>query len=167
MACPVFCYSEVSELNKQTRMKVVLLNRISEDARQSLGTLSVMKSDRQLFVCKTLELPWNNNQSNVSCIPAGSYPCKYTRSNRMSAEKGRDVFTYEVLNVPERAGIRIHAANYFSQLLGCIALGDANNDINRDSEPDVVHSVATVAAFEHLMNQEDFTLVITGVPPNA
>ena len=78
----------------------------------------------------------------------------------MSSQKGRDIFTYEVLKVSDRDGIRIHAANYFSQLLGCIALGDAQQDINGDGEADVVHSVATVAAFEHLLEQKNFKLIV-------
>lgn len=142
-------------------MKQVTLNRISDDTKQSLGTLSVVLDNGQVFVCKTLELPWNNNDSNVSCIPKGSYPCKYTRSHRMSEHAGKDVFTYEVLNVANRAGIRIHSANYFSQLLGCVALGDAHKDINADGEADVPHSGATIAAFEQAMKKEDFTLIVS------
>lgn len=142
-------------------MKEAFLKRFSDDSKQTLGILSFVKNDGQLFVCKTLELPWKDNQSNISCIPAGSYTCKYTRSNRMSEHKGRDVFTYGVLNVPNRAGIRIHSANFFSELLGCIALGDAHKDINADNEQDVVHSGATIAAFEEQMQKQDFKLVIS------
>jgi hypothetical protein len=145
-----------------TTMKEVTLKRFSDDTKQTLGVLSFVKDDGQLFVCKTLELPWKNNQNSVSCIPVGGYVCKYTRSNRMSAQKGHDVFTYEVLNVPNRAGIRIHSANFFSQLLGCVALGDAHKDINNDKEPDVIHSGATIANFENQLGKQDFKLIVTG-----
>jgi len=141
-------------------MKTITLTRLSDDGKQTLGTLTLIKDNGQPYVCKTLELPWKNNQSQISCIPAGSYTCSYTKSARMSSEKGHPVYTYEVLNVPNRAGIRIHAANYFSQLLGCVALGDANADINGDGQPDVIHSVATVAAFELLMQRNDFILKV-------
>ena len=143
-------------------MKDVNLNRFSGNTKQTLGTLSFIKDDGQLFVCKTLELAWKNNQSNISCIPPGSYTCKYTRSNRLSNLKGRDFFTYEVLNVPGRAGIRIHSANHFFQLLGCIALGDAHKDINADSELDVIHSGATITAMEEQLQRKDFRLIISG-----
>jgi hypothetical protein len=142
-------------------MKQVLLNRFLDDTKQTLGSLSFVKSDGQLFVCKTLELPWKDNQSNISCIPKGSYLCKYTRSNRMTKEKEKDVFTYEVLNVPRRGGIRIHSANFFFQLLGCIALGDAQKDINADNEQDAIHSGATIAAFETQLEKQDFMLTIS------
>lgn len=140
-------------------MKTVTLKRFYDDAKQSLGTWTA-PLDREVFVCKTLELGWLDNQSNVSCIPKGTYVCKWTRSNRLSKEAGKSVFTYEVLNVPGRAGIRIHSANYFFQLLGCIALGDAHKDINLDGKLDVIHSGVTCAKFAKLMNYEDFYLSI-------
>src|SRR5436190_1221295 len=143
-------------------MKEVLLKRFSDDGKQTLGTLSFVKNDGQLFDCKTLELPFKNNQSNISCIPAGTYTCKYTRSNRMS-KPGHDVFTYEVLNVRGRAGIRIHSANFFTQLLGCVALGSEHRDINGDKELDVPGSVVTIQSFTEQLQKQDFKLVITGV----
>jgi hypothetical protein len=141
----------------------VILKRNSDDTRQTLGSLSFTKNDGQPFNCKTLELPWKDNQSNISCIPAGSYICKYTKSNRMTKHAGHDVFTYEVLNVPSREGIRIHSANFFSQLLGCIALGDSHQDINKDEELDVVHSTATIAAFVEQLQRQDFRLIVSAV----
>jgi len=144
-------------------MKTITLTRLSDNGKQTLGILTVIKDNGQPYVCKTLELPYKNNESQRSCIPAGQYTCRYTQSARMTSEKGHPVFTYEVLNVPHRAGIRIHAANYFSQLLGCIALGDANADINGDGQPDVLHSVATIVAFEQLMQHNDFILKVVAV----
>lgn len=141
-----------------SELKKLLVTRISNDNNQCLGTFAV--SGTELFMGKTLELPWKNNQHDISCIPRGIYICKYTRSNRLSALAGHDVFTYEVLDVPGRAGIRIHSANYFFQLLGCIALGDAHKDINVDGNLDVVHSGATVAKLVEIMEKKDFILQI-------
>ena len=138
----------------------VYIGRFFGDARQSLGVLTY-SDGVELFVCKTLELGWHDNANDVSCIPTGRYPCKWTRSNRLSKVAGHDVFTYEVLNVKDRAGIRIHSANYFYQLKGCIAFGDAYKDINVDGELDVVHSGATVGQFNAKMATRDFTLEIT------
>ena len=69
-------------------------------------------------------------------------------------------FTYEVLNVKDRAGIRIHPANYTKQLLGCIALGKTHIDIDKDGVIDISASRVTVEEFENLMNHEDFILKI-------
>ncbi|MBV9961304.1 MAG: hypothetical protein JO072_03585 [Parafilimonas sp.] len=145
-------------------MKQIILSRITDDGKQTLGTLSFQQDNEQIFLCKTLELPWLNNHSQTSCIPAGTYTCKYTRSERFSTSAGHDVFTYEVEDVPNRGGIRIHSANFFSDLLGCIALGGAFKDLNLDGEPDVVDSRNTVHAFENQLQHEPFILVIHEIP---
>ncbi len=128
---------------------------------QTLGTLYVEDKDGDYgWHCDTLELPYKENQSNISSIPIGVYHCKWTRSNRLSAIKGMDVFTYEVLNVPNRPGIRIHSANYVHDLLGCIALGFGYVDLNNDGVLDLINSRNTIAEFNSLMNWEDFELTI-------
>ena len=58
-----------------------------------------------------------------TCIPYGMYKVLITQSTRFSAKAGRPVFTPQLLNVPGYEGIRIHPANYATQLEGCIAPG--------------------------------------------
>lgn len=158
-------------------METVTLTRISDDGKQTLGTLGVRGNPP--FFAKTLELAWKDNQSNQSCIPKGEYICKYTRSNRISKlrlnrwlknnpgkteadcpEEVKNAYTYEVLNVKGRSGIRIHPANYFFDLLGCIALGSEHKKLNVDEQLDLIHSGDTVAKFDAYMNYKDFKLVI-------
>ncbi|MDI1256296.1 MAG: DUF5675 family protein [Flavobacterium sp.] len=141
-------------------MNKATLTRNSDSDKETLGSLTVISDNGQRYNCKTLELLWKNNASQVSCIPTGTYTCKFTRSNRLSTEAKKDVFTYEVQNVKDRAGIRIHSANYFFQLLGCIALGNTVLDINGDHIPDVTNSKATIKAFEQFMGGEDFLLEV-------
>lgn len=131
--------------------------------KQTLGVFVVPLEPAGLWVCKTLELPWKQNLNNVSCIPDGEYRCEWTQSPRMSQERGSPYFTYEVKHVPKRTGIRIHAANFYHQLLGCIALGNSHKDLNADMELDVVHSGKTLEEFNTLMNKEDFVLVVRGM----
>jgi hypothetical protein len=139
-------------------MQEVILTRLWRDDKQTLGVLVVPKND--LWVCKTLELSWKNNQPNISCISAGTYLCTYTRSNRLSQIAGADVYTYELVNVKGRTGIRIHSANYYFQLEGCIALGSALKDLNADARLDLIHSGETVKQFEALMQGKNFWLII-------
>jgi Family of unknown function (DUF5675) len=145
-------------------MKQVILNRLSDNGTQTLGSLSFVQDNGQVFVCKTLELSWKNNQHDTSCVPEGTYTCSYTRSEKFSAKEGHDVFTYEVLNVPARGGIRIHSANFFSDLLGCVALGGALHDINGDGQQDITDSGNTINAFVNELHKEDFMLLIHAVP---
>jgi len=140
-------------------MKQVKLIRAQGDEVQTLGVL-VTRRDNELWTCKTLELPWKNNAPNISCIPTGTYLCRWTLSCRLRK------WTYEVMGVPKRAGIRIHPANLFHQLHGCIALGDAHKDINADGHLDLIHSGLTVEAFNNLMGCEDFELVISNAEEN-
>lgn len=132
-------------------MREVTVLRLLGTAEQTLGILYTIHNG-QLFVAKTMELPDKSNAPRVSCIPKGTYTCKLTYSPSFKKN------TYEVLGVPKRSAIRIHSANYSSQLLGCIALGSALKDINADGKQDITHSGATMLEFEKIMNGQDFTL---------
>jgi len=76
-----------------------------------------MKDDENNPICVTLELPWLNNQHNISCIPEGIY----TAVRYMSPKRGYEVF--ELTNVPDRDAIEIHVGNYPKDTDGCILLG--------------------------------------------
>ena len=63
----------------------------------------------------TIELPWKNNAHEISCIPEG----KYELMKRYSDHLGLHL---QVMDVPERDLILIHAANNaIKELKGCIA----------------------------------------------
>lgn len=87
--------------------------------------------------CFTLELPWLDNQRNISCIPAGIYV--YTTYD--SPKHGRVLFLHDV---PNRSFIEIHAGNFTRQIQGCILVGDGIKHLDSDSIPDVTNSKATL-----------------------
>ncbi|GAL18546.1 hypothetical protein JCM19235_1969 [Vibrio maritimus] len=89
------------------------------------------------FRCFTLELPWRNNQQNISCIPAGTY----WAFKRISPSNGA---VLQLEGVPNRTFIQIHKGNYTSQIAGCILVGDSLRDINGDGIPDVTNSTSTL-----------------------
>jgi hypothetical protein len=63
----------------------------------------------------SIELPWKNNQTGVSCIPEG----RYELIKRFNDHFSRHL---QVLNVPQRDYILIHPANdALKELKGCIA----------------------------------------------
>lgn len=69
----------------------------------------------KLMVCNTIELPWLQNQRNVSCIPEGRYELR----KRFIKKFGLHLL---VVDVPDRSWILIHPANDAkTQLKGCIA----------------------------------------------
>lgn len=64
-------------------------------------------------LCVTLELPWKDNQHNISCIPPGVYPVIQNTPEK----------PWRLCNVPNRTEVDIHAGNTVADILGCIALG--------------------------------------------
>ena len=112
------------------------------------------------FKCYTLELPWRDNKSNLSCIPKGTYAVHWTYSPHFKR------YMYQITGVTGRAGIRIHSANYAgdvtkgyrSHLYGCIALGKRIGIL--DGQKAILVSRPTVRAFETLMNKQSFNLRI-------
>lgn len=120
-------------------MTTVLLSRYVTRGDGVFGWLTVNG-----FSCFTLERPWLTNMAEVSCIPAGTYKLAFTYSPKFARS------LWEVLDVPGRAGIRIHPANRFGELEGCIALADS---ITRDGQGWCLNNTsrATVEAFQAVM----------------
>ena len=114
------------------------------------------------FQSFSLELPWNNNINNFSCIPPGSYHCTYTKSAHLHK------YTYEVQSVAHRAGIRIHSGNWAgdkrlgfkADVLGCFLLCKKIVIPNGGQRMGIVAS-NTVKAFETYMNKQDFILNVS------
>lgn len=139
----------LERLNGKPTNTLVTLKRFSDDGKQALGDLSYGS-----FNCKTLERSYKNNQPNISAIPTGVYEVKWTFSPRFMR------YTYEVQNVPNRSGIRLHASNYWFSLNGCIALGDSYGNLNGDKQADLLNSKKTLTQFEQIMGKKPFTLII-------
>ena len=84
---------------------------------QTLGEIQVLdEAGNEKFVLKSVELPYQNNQNNISSIPVGTYNI----GKRTTPKRGTH---FHIQNVPKRNWILIHSSNYASQLLGCIAPG--------------------------------------------
>lgn len=94
----------------------ILLRTISTP----LFTKGVLLYDNDVL-CHTLELPWNDNQRNVSCIPQGIYDCYHSTSLHHGS-------VMRLSSVPGRTGILIHAGNDTKDTRGCILVGlDVNS----------------------------------------
>jgi len=67
------------------------------------------------FICNTIELPWKNNETKVSCIPEGKYFIKKRYSKKFQ-------WHLEIVDVKNRSLILFHPANNaLRELNGCIA----------------------------------------------
>ena len=118
-------------------------NGFEENAKQSTGKLTVLNDDSEVvFECFTLELPWRNNERQISCIPTGIYRVE----KRQAWESGSfDYEHFHITDVPARSYILIHAGNFYTDILGCILVGSDLKDINADGLKDVINSRETLS----------------------
>ena len=143
-------------------MKIITLKRF---CMTDLGVYGVMieQGVTPFPFCLTIELPWKDNRHNESCIPKGEYQCK-----RIFWEKHQEE-VFQVMNVPNREGILIHKANFTTDILGCIGIGERFDEIINPKEGKVVTAItATGEAFNEFMkirlaNEQEFKLVLQEV----
>jgi len=95
-------------------LKIITLTRIISTDEGVLGLLH--KNGKPISV--TLERPWKDNLAWESCIPFGLYPL-----TRLDKSKAFKYPHYLIEDVPKRTFIKIHVANYPSELHGCIGVG--------------------------------------------
>jgi len=132
-------------------MKVVL-TRLTDDGKQTLGLLQVFNGLMKVFECKTLELPDLHNKKEISCIPVGEY---YVRKHDSSI-LGK---VFQIFNVPYRSEILIHKGNYNADTKGCILVGKDFIDINIDRVTDITSSGKTMETMLCSMPDE-FKMII-------
>jgi hypothetical protein len=131
------------------------LRRFHTTDAGTFGVLSV-----GTFQSYSGECPWRDNAQGLSCIPPGVYKVAWSLSPRLKRN------TYRLIDVPERAGVLIHSANYMGdrtmglkcQLLGCIALGEKRGTM--DGQAALLMSYAAVSRFERYMDGQPFELEV-------
>ena len=121
--------------------------KLTRTSTSEAGTFGDLTADGE-HMCYTVERPYDGEHP---CIPAGSY----TVTPYNSPTKG-DVWLLK--DVPGRSMIEIHAANWPSQLLGCIAVGRTIELI--DGIMGVTASKPTLTMLKATL-PDDFELTIT------
>jgi hypothetical protein len=129
-------------------MKCLTINRFHENEVQTLGELLLKENDAFLFKCATLELPWRDNERNISRIPSG----KYEGILHHSPKFGKCVW---IKNVPDRSEILIHKGNFYTNTLGCPLVGRYHKDINNDRHKDVVDSANTMKDLLNYLKEDE------------
>jgi len=123
--------------------------------------------DRNL-ICKTMELPWRDNQSSsdsskASCVPQGVYLLV-----KQPPKEDRPYGYFRFVSVPGRrvnpqtsmSHILVHRITYVKDLLGCIGVGGRFVDLNNDGVPDMVESGKTLQwMYENLPDQFELEII--------
>ena len=119
----------------------VIIKRTMQDDYQTLGELIIPDAG---YSCKTLELPWKNNERRESCIPEGTYQVEKRFSDKFKHH-------FHILEVPDRDFILIHHGNYKRDVKGCILVGNDYFDIDGDGHMDVTSSKKTMQALNEIL----------------
>lgn len=121
-------------------MKKVVLTRTSKNEKAIYGILMIVEGDSVDFVCRTIE-------NKVRAFPAGIYPLKLEYSPRFKQD------LWELYGIEGRSEIKIHVANYYNQLDGCIGVGRVHQDLNDDAIVDLGQS--RVALEDFMVTMQD------------
>ena len=139
-------------------MKEVFIKRLQSDDED---TPSVLYCED--FVARVMELPWRDNQRNISCIPAGEYLVRTRYSKKFK-------LVYWLQNVMDRSYIYIHSGNlagdkrleWITHSYGCLIIGKYFGvlKVERGWQRAVLLSRFTLRSFRDYMNGENFNLTI-------
>ena len=127
---------------------MVVLYRFHQSEHQTLGML-VVKTANLVTTLPTLELPWRDNENQVSCIPASNW---YHAEPRSSEKFGQHFGVYQRNGeeVVGRTAVLIHAGNKVEHTHGCILVGSSFADIDQDGLTDVTGSRMALARLVEL-----------------
>lgn len=123
------------------------------------GTIGVLSIPDKSFSCYTNELPWKDNQRNISCVPRGEYLVKIRQSPKYGT-------IFHLTDVDGRSYILIHAGNYAGDIVkgyrsdtqGCLLVGHKVGVLA--GQRVVLNSRTTLLRFMNTMNNEPFNLII-------
>lgn len=125
----------------------ITLQRLTYD--DTKGTLGVLIIDNQPMFT-TIEPPWKNNQTNISCIPAGTYKTVKIKSPRFKKD------LYMLIDIPDRDAVEIHIGNKACDTHGCILLGTSFSLY----EYAIINSEIALSNFMTRAPREGFTITI-------
>lgn len=145
-------------------MKKLLIKRFKDDGKQTQGRASLFNGHEKQLDFVTLEPPWLQNAIGKSCIPPGIYTVKPRKSPKYGNH-------FIIEGASPREWVLFHVGNYIGSKnpktgthdsTGCILVGNAFVDLNRDGLLDISASGLTMQKLLTLA-PEGFVLEIIGV----
>lgn len=119
----------------------------------------------------SLELPWKENRTGISCVLPGIYTAKLVYSNHFQ----RMVYLFE--GIPDRTAVEMHPANWagdealgwHSDLRGCVAIGNGRGELAYKGKPQaaILHSKDALDQFIEATGGEDIEVQFEWDVPQA
>lgn len=143
-------------------MASAILNRFYESDQGTKSVLLAFNNKQEKKSFRILELPWRNNEQNISRIPNGKYNCKIHKSKKFGT-------VYHIENVENRTWILTHSGNFAGDTskgfkthsYGCLIIGKYFGVLSNQLA--VLLSRVTLKDFMNFMNYENFELTIRTV----
>jgi hypothetical protein len=138
--------NKVVNAGVKSDMKKLIIKRFNDNGKQTQGRATLISDNAQLMGFVTLEPPWLQNAIGKSCIPPGVYTVK----PRWSPKYGNH---FIIEGTSPREFVLFHIGNYMasknpktgiSDSTGCILVGNAFVDLNKDGEIDISASGLTM-----------------------
>jgi hypothetical protein len=129
------------------------LTRFIETRTYTMGQLDF--SGHEPFY--TIELPWNFNMTNTSCIPEAVYNVMPFNWEEDPLHHFKRV--YEIKDVKDRQNILIHNGNWASDSKGCIIIGMKHGELG--GKPAVLDSNLALSMLKSYIGEQPWSLTIT------
>lgn len=128
-----------SKLKKGNMQEVTLIREILSN-KATLGIMYIGGKE----VCRTLENPWLDNKTDISCIPVGQYEV---------AKDDTGKFKYwRIKDVPNRSLVEIHNGNIERHTKGCILIGSEWGQV--EGQIAVVNSLKTLKKLRKILDDK-------------
>jgi hypothetical protein len=130
------------------------LQRLSQSPS---GTFGKLFDDSEEMLCYTAELPWLNNEPDVSCIPAGVY-------DLIAHDSPEHPNTFEITPVLGRTGILIHNGNIPEvDSMGCVIVGTKIGFI--DGQQAVLQSDIALNLLQNMLQVPAIITILDPIQP--
>ena len=142
------------------------------EAAQGATVGQLLVGDRTFY---TIELPWLDNETDESCVPAGTYsliPYLSPTHGQTWRLHNPTLGVWGQSDIPPtvmRTEIELHAMNFARESEGCIGVGLTGDDMldseTGQIEPAVQNSVAAIAQLRQLLLPEGLDNTLTSSEP--
>jgi hypothetical protein len=147
-------YKSHVEILEETKMDTLRRFDMITISRSHQVTQSVLTENGIATGIVMLERPWEFNQANESCLPAGAYVVKRHYSKKYNDKN----LAWIIEDVTGRTGMLIHVGNTIDQSKGCALPGIYFDEYN--GKPAVKDSRKALSKLQMITNGEPFELII-------